>query len=841
MRLRLSERLDSSGRELQQALSAFGLREYSLANVIQALVAEANRVSRENPERASGYQVDLLRSVIALYIAEGQGKKRPDYPEQSPLQFPSQTGAIKAATTLYLGAGFGPRGEITQSLYGLWAPEKLLDATAINSLASEPAIVHEFLLWAGVAQWPRDLTSARPEGAYVEHTLRTIKFPASFEEKLVASRQDASYPSMVDVRSVDGLDEILANADQSAIAAWLANDDRAIGWSRLTHDHARLQAFPQGVTRPRRYAGAVPSYVRWRIETTQWLRSVDGYAIRPKDCVLGERAIEELFPRPALPTQEVLERFGTTAAEILEGWRHAGVLTSLAYLQRDEIYAKLLELPERSPDGKLARPLYQWLLDASDVALGGDGPNQTDFLTRGRMWGRHGKETAYFAISELHHADSEGLPDTLLNKLKIVDLRKRVGADKVDRLFGVKAVDRAGIQRRIVAKDLAPGSSDANSMFEEAKPYLHKLRLAETKQHAQLQALKELRLEVCSALRVAINFEQTSLNYDVPVWGWLIEDKVLYVRSDPARPMEFSESLLSNAICEALASVIFRIADGGDFARMLACRESDRLELLRRLRGDAAVEDIGVIKAEYSAFKPPGLGVATFPVPEPPRPVVPTPQPTPPGSPTLDIVQPIPPPTPPVGSLIIGEMEHVPEAGPSQRKLQVKTIASSGGGPSRPTQRVTDGDFCERKAMEFEEASHPSRWPLLVGQVMGVDGPGCDVLSFGTREERETFRVGLNRDLNSVLRFIEVKGRGSASATIELKGNELSAAERYGDRYFLYRLFEAEDGSFELSVLGNPLTHKEALRPAVHVGMEQASATQRFALVGGLSKQHEQS
>ncbi|MCC7264522.1 MAG: DUF3883 domain-containing protein [Candidatus Latescibacteria bacterium] len=120
---------------------------------------------------------------------------------------------------------------------------------------------------------------------------------------------------------------------------------------------------------------------------------------------------------------------------------------------------------------------------------------------------------------------------------------------------------------------------------------------------------------------------------------------------------------------------------------------------------------------------------------------------------------------------------------------------------------------------------------------MGAEGPGCDVLSFATQEEREAFRRGPIRDLNTVVRFIEVKGRGSAAATIELKGNQLSAAGQHGERYFLYRLFEAEDGTFELTILQNPLKHKEALQPAVYVGMEQAKATQRFSLIGGLKNE----
>ena len=91
----------------------------------------------------------------------------------------------------------------------------------------------------------------------------------------------------------------------------------------------------------------------------------------------------------------------------------------------------------------------------------------------------------------------------------------------------------------------------------------------------------------------------------------------------------------------------------------------------------------------------------------------------------------------------------------------------------------------------------------------------------------------------NVARFIEVKGRSSEGATIELRGNELAAADRYKERYYLYRFFETEDGTFDLAILDNPLGHPEALRSAVHVGMEQANATQRFTLIGGLRKEEQ--
>lgn len=122
----------------------------------------------------------------------------------------------------------------------------------------------------------------------------------------------------------------------------------------------------------------------------------------------GERVSEVLFPRPAMPSDKELIHYGVRQSDLIEGWRRAGVLTSLASLERDEIYAKLLELPQRNPDGKLARPLYHWFLDASDIAIGESGLNYKEFLKKGRMWGRFGDIENYFPVSELHHADIEG-------------------------------------------------------------------------------------------------------------------------------------------------------------------------------------------------------------------------------------------------------------------------------------------------------------------------------------------------------------------------------------------------------------------------------------------------
>jgi hypothetical protein len=840
MRAKLAARLGTrDNRELQGKLTTFGLVEYSLANVVSAIVAATNRAVKSDPQRESEFESGLLRTVFELYRGDGAITKRPDYPDKSPIRMQNQAGQFVSAHALYLGRGFGAHGEITQALFERWAPEQLIAQPDDLGLTEDSDLLRSFLLWIGVAAWPRDGVEENPDREFLDYVLGRITFPARFQDYLFDSRQRVERPSVKKVRTVDGLNEILSRSDHQAVTAWLALDERAVGWQRWSSQHAELCSRPGQTWSDRSFAGPVPSYVKWVIESTAWLLSPSDAKLRPKDCLLGERAIEALFPRPRMPRPDELTRYGIRPPDVVEGWRRAGVLTGLAYLERDDIYAKLLELPKRSPDGKMARPLYQWLLDANDMAIGEAGGNCGEFLARGKMWGRHAGEERYFPVSDLHHADAEGLPDVLLRRLKIVDLRKRVGADKVERIFGVKPVDRAGVRQSVKRYQTAVGSVAANSDFQAAKPFLYKLRSSQTSQVTNLQALKDIRLEVCSVLTACISYETESFEYDVSVWGWVIDEKVLYVRSDPADPLSPSADLLADAIGEALASV-FRIGDGGEFARMLLCQDKDRQQLLRKMRGETIVEDIESIKAEFAAFQVQSPMEARFPIVPPPQvrdslpELIASPAQAHDDSPEHPKL-PSSTELTPAGPLQITEEETMVSPPPGKQKLRIKSVSTTPTTTSS-TRRVTDGDFCERKAMEFEESDDPPRFPLLVSQTMGSEGSWCDIVSFATAEAREAFRVSPTRDLGSVVRFIEVKGRSNATATIELKGNELVAAESYGERYYLYRLFEEDKGGFGLTVLQNPLKHKDALQPAVYVRLEGATARQQFTLEGGIQK-----
>lgn len=831
MRERLMELTGSKERgDLQRKLASFGVVEYSLANVVSALVAEANSARRLNPAKAKQYQAELLETLFGLYLREA-ARKTPVKLDNESVLLPNQVGTESPASSLYLGRGFGVSGEIQQALFERWGPQHLVDHQALPPIKADIDELRNFLLWLGASEWPREKEHHKFEPGFLDFVLRSIPYPVAVEDTIVRSLQDAANPELLRVKTVEYLPEILKGAPPDAIAAWLSADSRAPQWAINSSIHATLCIRPSWAHKSRTYRGPVPSLIRWILESTPWLKSSTNEPLRPKDCVLGEHVSEVLFPQPADPFAESVSRFGIPRSQFVEGWRRAGVLTSLAYLERDQIFAKLLELPQRSADGKLARPLYHWLLDASLSSDGPVGPNEAEFRVRGLMWGTRGDEQGFFPVEQLYHADSEGLPAALLKKLAIVSLRKRAGNDKVEQLFGVKPIEQSHIKKVRISSRLAHHSHAANERLQAAKPYLHKLRSSRTTQIQQLLDLKALQLELCWSLRVGMTFEGERYEYDVPPWEWLMEDSVLSIQVDPSNPNDVSPALLASSVGDALAA-LFRLADGGEFAQIYACREEDRLLLLKRLRSEAALEGFNSIKAEYDEQKLRHPMPATFPLVDSPSPsdadsgtsapVVPS---------SLTSAPQVPPSTGEPDELIILKLEHTPIEMSQPRALSIRTKTPSERKPNASGQ-VTDGIFCERKVMEFEKAD--GRLPILVGHVMGKEGPLCDIISFASQESFDQFSV--SQDLNLVERFIEVKGRNGATATIELAGNSLEGATRRCERYFLYRLFEASDGDFDLAILQNPLARNEAIRPAVHVQILAALTTKQYVITGGIRK-----
>lgn len=822
LRLKLQDKLEiTEARELQQKLKAFGLVEYSLANLIAPVVAEANRyLGDEHKDLEQLLWPEALTFLIEVYRAY-PSEQRPNFPSDVRPRLLSQSNDQVSPNDLYLSEGYGLPGKINQTLYGSWAPEKLIASPEQVGLPASGENSVDFLKWLGVAEWPRDIQLKEPEPEYVRFVAESLDYPAKFEDRNFRNADELPKSTILSGKTVDGLAKILQSAPHTAILSWVAHDSRFASWRHPSENWGKIAVLPAYCQNHRICKGRIASHVSWALSRTPWLPSTEGKKVTPAECLLGERAIESLFPRPSEPDAEELRRFELEGRMLSEAFRSAGVVAGLAHFTKDEIYRLLLEMPVRSSDGKAARGLYRWILDNDHILYGRTGEMHRKFQQDGAMWGTLKGTSGYHPINELRHADSDGLPVALLNLICLVDLPRRVGADKVERIFGIKSVERSGIRHTVKSRSKNPKSDRLADNFVSAKTYIKRLRQSQSTRAEYLSTFDQLNLCLCDELNISLSYEESESEYRASEWEWVIDNNTIFVRTD----YDADPDLLADALGAALASV-FRITDGDAFAKLIRCKESSRQKLLKKMCGDSLHDEIEIAQKSHvpgAIYKGPIEGperkdsFANNQDAEDPRA---------PGSEAGKAVD----DTGGSGKLgvpIVEPLQHEPADNHASRKITVKKTSSSRS--NRGLRRVTDGDLCERKAMEFEENSSPRRYPLAVGHITGFEAPGVDILSFASEEDRERFREPETRNEDLVERFIEVKGRSNPSAKIELKGNELKKAQKERSRYYIYRVYKAED-EFMISVLQNPLDCEEAITDAVWVDLDKAESTERFSL-----------
>jgi hypothetical protein len=847
MQASLMKRLNAKDvRRFQPLLSSFGLREYSLGSLIIRLVANTNSKKKEKGNDNNLLNYELITVIYQLYLAEFNAGSTPNFPPNTTVELESQSGEFVKAGDLYLSEGYGYCGAIVQTLFDGEDNVKLIAKPSVFDFCSDNQRLSSFFTWLGVNQWPKLITQKRMnincEKSYLEFVVDSLNYPANFGKEYIFNAKDElpNSPSKLflsSIETIDGLDKFLVPNKADAITAWLSKDARVSSLFNSTGE-VKLAAKKGQDINERLYQGNLPSYIRWKLENTAWLVDKRISPIKPKDCIVIDRSTDSIFPRPAKPKESVLAKFGLSERELIDGWRKGGVTTNQFELKASDIYEKLKELPDTDPKGKVAKTLYRWFLEIVDSLEEGVNSSRDNFLKTGTMWGIKSGVYDYYTTSELRHDDIGGLPKNLVEKIAMAELPHRAGAPKVEKVFGIKNISLSSLEQRPKNYRL---DIELNSYFQETKPYLYAIRAKVAGQQTYLNKLKKLSLKVCTELKSEITFEGRTIEYSIPYWGWLLdtENDVLYVRSDPTQKTHQFSPLLADSIGTALAA-LFLLTDGGSFSRLYSCTQADRKALLKRIRGDNTYEDIDNILLEFGEVIDDVSDENIFSSLEEIEDVEVIEEENTNGnnstgkdSPDKEL---------PLDEEVIKDDEdngtlEITSNGSQpvkeKRTTQIRVVKRTKGFSSHVSgYKATDGDFAEKKIVEFEE--HSTRYPLRVGQIQGKLGFGCDILSFLSKQTRDDFKSGKNRNISLVNRFIEVKGRKNKSAEIELRGNEKDCASKYSDKYYLYRLSKSNEGEYLLSILNNPLSVQEAVEQSIYVHLDMAESTEFLDIKGGI-------
>ncbi|MFA5393703.1 MAG: DUF3883 domain-containing protein [Candidatus Ratteibacteria bacterium] len=827
LRTRLSLQLHvTDQRELRQKLSPFRVNEYALANIAGAIIAEARRRIEANPERT---KQDIQDTLIALFLMFPENDEPPKLVETVGMPLFNKKGSLTDARSLYFSAKYLSNGNLLETLYGHCCPENLIAAPEEFNLGFSGAdpIYNRFLKWLGVADLPRDTVVEKVEELYLGYVLDSLKCPCNFEEYFTKSQEDVERPQLNKIKSIDHIEGIL-ESDPAAILTWLAVDNRAVTWRYQDAENAMLTDRRGNDINYRHYTGVLPSYIHWKIKNAEWLPVSETRKAKPGLCMYGERALEKILPMPANFKHPLFEKYQIDHLKLRDAWDNAGVLPNISSLTPKQIIRILLELPTADPEGKSAKALYRNILENIEVYRHDWKETVEIFKKKGQMWGRGPDGYKYYPVNDLRHADTDDIPEQLINKINVVDLPKRVGPQKVQNTFGVEPIDHRRIKIEIRNSDKSPRHGTIQYEFQACKPYLYALRQVKTKQYQEISAFKKLDIVLCRAIQVSLAYGNLNLEFSLTEpYKWILKENQAYIFEAPQEDASFRSDIFVDSIGAILAS-IFRLENGGDFARILRCESNgDRIKLLKRIVGETDFPDIEELKKEFEQAGRQPIITYTPEKKDDEKSQPSTQETKKEDQETAGTQEQTAAPTINLKEMKVNKEDHHP-AVTERRQIALRNKSKAETSPITTLRRITDGDICEEKVLIFEASE--GRYPIKVSHIQGYEGPRCDIISFQTEDDRREYAADPISKSLLIKRFIEVKGRSNEKGAIIMKGNELDAARIYAEQYYLYRLYEKNNIENTLFILNNPLEHKEVLENIIEIDISRAAETERYQL-----------
>lgn len=838
-RLMLKRIEGQNWRDKLKKLGGFGISEYSNESVIASLRTQAARALSRGRRDAGEVQRSLLRTVHSLYTPDNRNPP-------GVFKLMCADGSWRDSRELHLSQSYGQSGRINSELYRS-APQHLLGTAEENGIDPGATNLPAFFEWLGVNRWPRAVLTEAPEDMR-SAILRALPDQITVHDEgslKTFGKSDVSwgYNLKCEAPSIVGLEDILATAQSDAIVAWLALDPR-FDPVEPHHFDAKVTGRRDGKENFRRYLGPLPDLVRERIATTPWLACRDGRHHEPRETMVQPGRLTELFSVPRPAAVDSVDTYGLTQGLWRRGLESAGVPQGLADLTEARIFTLLKGLPERGAAEDTVRRLYQQVLELESFETDRAPAERADFLANGRVQVHRGHARDWVRPSEALYADQAGFPLAAREFLSLIDLPPRRNTGNVAERFGVAALSQQKYQLKVTAleENAGPVAALLRTDLAAARPYIRALRLADANVTKRLRRFERLELKVATAAQITVTIGDRRIEGPVEPWTHVLDGDTLIVALDAHQQMSQTAALAHEAMADGIAE-LFDLQSGADFSRLLSARDDGlRAILLRRMLANLSDDEIADLLADigggedelYEPVRVDAETLARGPT---------APEPTPSGP-----VQPTKPEQPGTGQNGSAANTQGPGGKPEANPTAVTATSVQPGPtlqPFRPGVRRTIGirvagptgavggtlHADPDRAADAEEwtglfETSQGRFPIFVGHLQGRDAYGCDWLSFASGEDREAFKLDPTRT-DLVIRFIETK-----SGTVELTDNETRAAELRRSRFFIYLLeFYSGSRSFaELTVVRDPLAHRDAMIARFEFRMDAVAQRERFQL-----------
>lgn len=439
---------DSSLRILATELSKFDIREYNLANIVNAVISRLKNRTHQASRKTRGCYEETIEWLWKLWKV---GVLRSEMPTMTTVPLMNRNRKAKNANELYFGKEFG--NDVIEYIFTsrndlfVALPKRI----ELTGLYKQQYI--DFLSTLGVAHFPRiKKIKIQPIPAdYKELIYRNIKkYPLLVEENRYHNEQEfrSATLSHVEVASVEHLDEILEKSTTKSIIDWIRQDE-SLRQLLLSYEPSTSRAFVYNLyqQKPRILSGEqMASHLRFIFATRKWIE-VDGIRYAPKQCLFVSKIGTLFAPIVVAPALDLfIDNQNRKIAEtnvIQDILEQIGAASDYSELDTETIYSLLLALPEVNESGEISKALYSSVLKSGGLKnLDNKNAKYREFMKNGSVYCKSSK--TYIAIQNVNYLTEKTVSREILKDFNLIAIPSRQSQENIKRYFGVSPLKIKG-------------------------------------------------------------------------------------------------------------------------------------------------------------------------------------------------------------------------------------------------------------------------------------------------------------------------------------------------------------------------------------------------------------
>lgn len=617
----LKKIFDSENAEvIEDRLKLFGIKVYRFGEIFRRIVSDFNNKTDKTISKRETIK-SLLSSLYELYKLN-KDKEGIDINIPSNVSVPilNKNNGETKVNIVYLGKEY--ENKLCEILYE-FDKTKLVGSPKILGL-EEKENVTEFLLWLGVAKYPRKkVINVKDEfGHYaIQNFPYKEKRIYGYDATLTSFRklQNKGYLlNEIKVETIDNLEELLKNNSNESILFWLYNDSR-ITEQQETNSNSIIKF---SITNKQYYAyirnGDIPSYLLWEIQRTKWIKTETEKTSKPTDCCISKTISKEFSPFIEIPRikydSQLFKDSKIKQNEIDYFLLKVGVNKEISDFSTETIYTMLANLNSIDKDGKKARLIYRELAENLDEKkIDKNSSSYQSFIDEGLVYCKKDGKYSYEAAKNVYYVEDKTFGEDIINQFHTIEIDRRKGARKIKSLFGVTPLENLEFTLSSL-----PTLHNLNDLFQKEidilKPYFYAFRLLKDTDGKELNWIKNSRITLCTHIEPKYNHNSEEKDFKLKMYEFIYIEKKneVYLLIEDSNKYKSiadfqSDYKFSDSIAEIYSSILKVDFHRISFSRLFEANTEKRSHIVKTELDDNKLDKLKSAKQKLNVVDDPKI------------------------------------------------------------------------------------------------------------------------------------------------------------------------------------------------------------------------------------------